>query len=360
MSEITFKSIFMRANPTIKESSLRTYVNAMNGLQKKILSEDINPLISELNGSALKNNVMGTTRVSDYANMIYKGDWIHDSTLVIDTINNNPKNTPNTKRTLYGYLKIMLKGVSNDAMSLEEYNLYHNQEAIFRKEVADIREKNREKTGMPVTDKQAENIISKEELMNFLRALTLEIKQQDKDLKKLQLTDTTAVPDYFDAQNDILYILLNTHLRLPIRNELHQLVLGKKNKMNDLTKNYLYKDGKDWFIVRNVYKTADSQVSGGQKIDKLQPELAKMYNKYVKKYNLKEGNLIFQTINTSQKYSSLLSEFFYKRSGKKISSTMLTKIINELREEDKEFINMIKALSKKRGTNIGDLLTYYL
>ena len=321
------ETIIYRANPNIKVSTLKQYKQTIARIQLEVITP-----VRLVDGEEKANELLEN----------YK--WIEDFDNVIKTIEESSRSV-NTKRTLYGYLKIFLKGLNQaNFHTLEEYKAFDVQEAKYRKENKKEIEDNRKKTGVPTTNNQSENLITKEELMLVLRSLTDDIKKGD------------------DKKLNMIYLLLNTHLRFPFRNELHNLIfVTKQSQQKDLSKNYLWRDAKTkkLFFIRNVYKTAGSQESGGQKIDELPAELAKMYRNYLKNTEIKAGEDIF-TLSNSQEYSMLLTKFFNEKTGKNISSTLLFKIISKLSEEQNEVINLLRSLSKKRGTNVGALLQYYL
>tara|TARA_R110001632_G_scaffold826_5_gene3058 strand:- start:190 stop:1164 length:975 start_codon:yes stop_codon:yes gene_type:complete len=321
------ETIIYRANPNIKVSTLKQYKQTIARIQLEVITP-----VRLVDGDEKANDLLEN----------YK--WIEDFDNVIKTIEESSRSV-NTKRTLYGYLKIFLKGLNQaNFHTLEEYKAFDGQEAKYRKENKKEIEDNRKKTGVPTTNNQSENLITKEELMLVLRSLTDDIKKGD------------------DKKLNMIYLLLNTHLRFPFRNELHNLIfVTKQSQQKDLSKNYLWRDSKTkkLFFIRNVYKTAGSQESGGQKIDELPAELAKMYRNYLKNTEIKAGEDIF-TLSNSQEYSMLLTKFFNEKTGKNISSTLLFKIISKLSEEQNEVINLLRSLSKKRGTNVGALLQYYL
>ena len=322
--------VFIRANRRSRGSTLLQYAKSLNKFELEVITP-----IRMVDGDEKANELLENYR------------WIEDFDNVIKTIEESSRSV-NTKRTIYGYLKIFLKGLNQaNFHTLEEFAAYDAEEAKYRKENKKEIEDNRKKTGVPTTNNQSENLITKEELMLVLRSLTDDIKK---------------IGGISGHRLEMIYLLLNTHLRFPFRNELYNLIfVTKKSEQKDLTKNYLWRDSKTkkLYFIRNVYKTAGSQESGGQKIDELPPELAKMYRNYIKKEQLKAGDDVFNLSN-SQEYSLLLTKFFNEKTGKNISSTLLFKIISKLSEQENEVINLLKSLSKKRGTNVGALLQYYL
>lgn len=328
---MSIESVFKRASPQIKDSTLKQYTNSI----KKLLYE----------------TQPATTTEEDEEAHTFK--WISDYEKLSLEIENS-KRSPNTKRSLYGYLKVFIKGLSNDWISLEEFKKYEEMESVHRKGVEKTRESNREKTGMPLTDNQVNNLLTIEEVQAVLSGLTEEVKKIDKGV-------VFANPDDY-----VLYVLLNIHFRFPIRNELHNLFKVSRKKYDkeysDKSENnyIIMEKDKSLTMVRNVYKTADSQTSGGQKIDTIPPELTKILKKYMKVYEIKLDESVFPSIENSVQYTRILSNKFEKLYNKKIGSTMLTKIINQLSEDEKSTIKVLRALSKKRGTNISALLDYYL
>ncbi len=332
--------VFIRANPDIKESTLKQYTKSMNKFEIEVITP-----VRLTDGDEKAEELLENYR------------WIEEFNNVIKTIEESGRSV-NTKRTIYGYLKIFLKGLNQaNFHTLEEYKAFDKEEAKYRKQNKKEIEDNRKKTGVPTTNNQSENLITKEELLLVLRNFTSQINMFGANVHFADMKDGNE-----HKKLNMIYLLLNTHLRFPFRNELHNLIfVTKQSQQKDLTKNYLWRDAKTkkLFFIRNVYKTAGSQESGGQKIDELPPELAKMYRNYLKNAEIKAGDDVF-TLSNSQEYSILLTKFFNEKTGKNISSTLLFKIISKLSEEENEVVNLLRSLSKKRGTNVGALLQYYL
>ena len=294
--------VFIRANPDIRASSLKQYTKSLNKFELEVITP-----VRLTDGDEKANELLENYR------------WIEDFDNVIKTIEESGRSV-NTKRTIYGYLKIFLKGLNQaNFHTLEEFKAFDAEEAKYRKENKKEIEKNREKTGVPTTNNQSENLITKEELMLVLRNFTSQINMFGANVHFADMKNGNE-----HKKLNMIYLLLNTHLRFPFRNELHNLLfITKKSQQKDLNKNYLWRDSKTkkLYFIRNVYKTAGSQESGGQKIDELPPELAKMYRNYLKNSELKTGDDVF-TLSNSQEYSMLLTKFFNEKTGKNISSTL--------------------------------------
>lgn len=330
---MSIEEVFKRGNPKIKDSSLKVYKGVIN----KYILDNFNILDEDEKAE------------------IYTFQWVHNAEKVIENIEKSNK-SDNTKRTFYTYIKAFLRGLGNQVETLEEWDLYDKEEVKYNNLVKEMREKNRKEKGIPLTDKQVGNLIKMDDIEVSLKTLTNEIKQID-NKENLSVEDNKKYS---------LYLILNTYLRkFPFRNELHNLYFLNKESQykkigGDITKNYLVKNGKEYRFVRNVYKTAGSKQSGGQKIDILPTELAKMFKTYLKLFNIKNYDEVFPNIKHSVDYTRLLTNYFKGATNKNVSSTILTKVINELSEDEKKFCEALKNLSKKRGTSTGSLINYYL
>jgi len=331
---MNIQEIFIRGSKKEpKESSLKVYTRAIN--------------------KYMMNNLDMTEQ--EDREKAFTFEWIFDAGKVIDNISKDETSSINSKRTLFSYIKIFLRGLSNEAEKLDEFKLYDKEEKKYEEMVKEEREKNRKEKGIPTTNKQAENLVDLKDIEASMIVLKNQIKQFDKE--KLFTPENQKIYT--------LYLLLNTHFRFPFRNELHNLIFVKGKKQfdeiynKDETKNYLLKTGKKLEFIRNVYKTAGSKKSGGRKVNDLPPELYKIYNKYLKHYSIKSGDDVFPQIKHSVDYTRLLTNHFVCSTGKCISSTLLMKIINELEEDEKKLIPFLKALSTMRGTSL-DNLDFYL
>lgn len=317
-----------------KESSLKVYTRAIN--------------------KYMMNNVPMTE--PDDLEKALTFEWVFDAEKVVANIENDEISSINSKRTLLSYLKIFMRGLSNQADKLPEFDVYDKAEKKYEDMMKAEREKNRKEKGIPTTNKQAENLVDLKDIEASMIVLKNEIKQIDK-LKQFNSEE---------QKKYTLYLLLNTHFRFPFRNELHNLIFVKGKKEfdekydKDETNNYLLKTGKKLEFIRNVYKTAGSKKSGGRKVDDLPAELTKLYNKYIKHFAIKSGEDMFPQIKNSVDYTRLLTNHFVASTNKNISSTLLMKIINELEEDHKKLIPFLKALSLKRGTSVDNIIEYYM
>ncbi len=340
--------VFRRANPDVKDTTLKQYITTIRKFMYEV-------------------NIMIEPEDREQA---YKFEWVADSDKVINEIENSSR-TPNTRRTLYGYLKQFTKGLSNDYVSLPEFKLYGEKHTEYIDKVKETREKNKEETGMPLTDKQKDNLIEKNDIEIFMKTLTNQVKLIYAN-KKINNEDELGALT--------IYILLNTYLRFPFRNELYNLQYTTEKKSINKTGNYLIRmPDKSLILNRVEYKTAAIY---GEKRDPFPPELTKMYNKYLKiikpnkanpymfpyimKYDkervIKTGDKAGTIVkgNPQQEYSRFITNKFNEQTGKKVGSTILMKVINQLSEEEKGVVELLKNLSMKRGTSIPALLEYYL
>ena len=323
--------VFRRANPDVKESTLKQYITTI----RKFMYDC---------------NVMIEPEDREQA---YKFEWIADTDKVINEIENSSR-TPNTRRTLYGYLKQFTKGLSNDYVSLPEFKLYGEKHTEYINKVKETRDKNKEETGMPLTDKQKDNLIDMKDIEVFTKTLTYQTSY---------LYSQKEINNEGELGVLTIYILLNTYLRFPIRNELYNLQYTTEKKSINNSGNYLIRmPDKSLILNRVEYKTAGVY---GEKRDPFPPELTKMYNKYLKKVKpTKDNPYVFPYImkysSPKSEYSRFITKKFNEQTGKNVGSTILMKVINQLSEEEKGVVELLKNLSMKRGTSIPALLEYYL
>jgi hypothetical protein len=325
------------SNDPIKESTMKSYKSGISKLIKELEAEED----------------------KDY-------NWCFDCEKTIDHINNSSRSN-NSKKTIYSYLEIFMRGLSPDWKGLEQITRYNDEKKKLQENIDATAQKNKEECGMALTDKQKENILDKKDLEVYVKTLTNKIKQIAKKEN----------PDLEDLKQYTIYILINTWLRLPIRNELWNMYFLRDNKYDpendiqpDKDKNWFILTKDSAYIIRNVYKTAGAKKNGGTKIYKLHSDLIKIYKKYFKFANIyitpkyKQMQNVFPYFNDYNngniEISRLISNEFKKETGKCIASTLLMKIIFQLNEEQNEAIKYIKWLSMMRGTSMDVLATNYL
>ena len=323
-------------NDPIKASTMKSYKSAISKLITEINKEDDNDF-----------------------------DWVFSPDKVIDHISKSSR-SDNSKKTIYSYLEIFLRGLSPDWQGLPELQVYKDEKKRLQDIITQTAIDNKAKTGMSLTNNQVANLIEKKDIEVFLKTLKNQIKEIH---KKDDFTND-------DLRIYTIYMLINTWLRIPVRNEIWNLKLWRvRNVGFEGIKDTLSKDnnyllitpkqdkGKEAHIIRNVYKTADSKKSGGTKEYEMKEDLFKMYRKYFKTANIYQ-NSVFPYFDKYEdgnvEVSRLISQAFHKETGKNVASTLLMKIFFELSEEGKDVLEYIKWISYMRGTSMDVLGTNYL
>lgn len=167
-------------------------------------------------------------------------------------------------------------------------------------------------------EKQLKNWLSLTELTEFKNNLLL-------DLPKKFIT-------FDDYKKLMKYLILETHLELPLRNDLVDAQVYEEKdfiKIDEVnTTNYLVLGTKKGYLVLNNYKTSGTY--GRKKLD-LSPELFKIWKRFYKiiiQYSNNRYIFIKEDQNkmTRNEYTKFFGSIF-KQLGKNISSTMIRHIV---------------------------------
>lgn len=167
-------------------------------------------------------------------------------------------------------------------------------------------------------EKQLKNWLSLTELTEFKNNLLL-------DLPKKFIT-------FDDYKKLMKYLILETHLELPLRNDLVDAQVYEEKdfiKIDEVnTTNYLVLGTKKGYLVLNNYKTSGTY--GRKKLD-LSPELFKIWKRFYKiiiQYSNNRYIFIKEDQNkmTRNEYTKFFGSIF-KSLGKNISSTMIRHIV---------------------------------
>ncbi len=167
-------------------------------------------------------------------------------------------------------------------------------------------------------EKQLKNWLSLAELTEFKNNLLLDLP------KKFNTFD--------DYKKLMKYLILETHLELPLRNDLVDAQVYDEKDFSKIeevnTTNYLVLGTKKGYLVLNNYKTSGTY--GRKKLD-LSPELFKIWKKFYKiiiQYSKNRYIFIKEDQNkmTRNEYTKFFGSIF-KSLGKNISSTMIRHIV---------------------------------
>jgi hypothetical protein len=174
-----------------------------------------------------------------------------------------------------------------------------------------------------ISEKQKPNFISYAELEKYIK----KIKKDITPLKKATFI-TSSERDLFHV-----YMMLEFLIRYPLRNDLSGMKLLTKtefNKLKEKTENYLVKEKNKMIVYLYEYKTNKNYGEVKFEIDK---SMKTIFNMYIKRLNLKNGDYLLQQVRdkdkslSRNKLSQMLNNNSQKYIGKNISTTMIRKIV---------------------------------
>ena len=190
-----------------------------------------------------------------------------------------------------------------------------------------------------ISEKQKVNFAPFEEVVEMTNKMANELKGWKK--KELSAKEKTLLQ---------VYLVYMIHLQLPMRNELagmEAITKRKYNSMSDKEKesgNWLVMEKNKMFMSLNEYKTQKTYKEITFPVPK---DLEKLLRAYIRKYGM--GVLLTTSTGktiTRNQLSQLLLKFSQKYIGKKVSTTMLRKIVlshkfSEVNEEKKKMANIM-------------------
>ncbi len=199
-----------------------------------------------------------------------------------------------------------------------------------------------------VNEKQAQNMITREELDN-------EIDEYGKLIKVLKLSNKEKLTPQ-EYKQLLIYVVLRFHQEIALRNDLATVIyMSQKhyNKLDEDDKEHLnvYIPDSQKLILNN-YKTSS-------KYDEIIIDIPNHINKLLKllikqnPHNNPTHQLLMKPNGTSftkGEYSNLLIGFFKRRIGKSISTTLLRKIYLS---KYKDVLKEMKEDAKKMGHSLG-------
>ena len=281
----------------IKDSTLKIYISNIKKLSKK------------LNNGEEKGGVEWLKSVKNVDEKLDKDDDGNDKPL-----------SYTTKRNYYNSIIIYLQALNSE----EKYN-------DLIKEYTEIRDKlnkqyEDEQANNTFSEKQSKNMATIDEIHQVIVDIGNELK--DKDIKN---KNTLNVREKSMLQ---VYIILNIHLMMPLRNDLANTQIIQKRTFNKLTEedkkhtNFLVTEKNKYWFCLNDYKT--SKVYKEKCID-IPDELKKTLRFYFRIMNKKPDDYLLtqsdnETPMTRNQISQLLTKTFKKRLDKSISTTLLRKI----------------------------------
>tara|TARA_R110000787_G_scaffold3291_2_gene13070 strand:+ start:285 stop:1358 length:1074 start_codon:yes stop_codon:yes gene_type:complete len=301
----------------------------------------------------------------------YDQEWVQDIEWIDEKINSlNLK--PTTERNYYVALMIITEGYnggkySNKWENLPEYLHFSNKTDELNKDY-----NNKVNSNNGLTESQAENLCSVDEIVAVLNKLTPNIRSYRAGL------DWSSGPGAINkSESDtfMAYVLVSLYLELPLRNELASLIFITKRDMNavpmDERQNYFIDNGKEGAeIIRYKYKTVAKHGPITIKLDKPLTQLLRTWIKYrniSKKIVLDEHNFIFPDLQAKKGSTSSTAElnltknlnrFFILYLGKKISTTLLAKITTR-DKVDPDTLQALALAATRRGTSMGVIANIY-
>ena len=306
MDKGKLSDLIKEARPNIKESTIKMYVGNLMKLMKMMDQDDLK--------------------------------FLKDIDKVKDKLSEKHFTT---QRNYYNSIIIYLMTKKDDKI-VEEYNDIRDE--LNKKYVDD------NASGV-ISDKQKGNFVELSEIKKMISDI-----ENDLQLKKVKKKDTINKKEETLL---MVYVILNILIRIPLRNDLSNMILLKKtqyNKLSDKEKednNYLVMEKGGLKFVLNDYKTSKKYK---EKILNIPKDLEKILRMYLKRMDFKVNDIIFPISRNG--LSQLLIKTSKKYLDKSISTTMLRKIVatdllGDVKKAESE-------LSKKMGTDISTIKSVYV
>ncbi len=246
-----------------------------------------------------------------------------------------------TQRNYYNSIIIYLM-TKKDKKIVEEYNEIRDE--LNKKYIDD------NSSGI-ISDKQKNNFVELDEIKKMIKDIS-----NDLNIPKLKKKSSISKKE----ENLLMvYVILNILIRIPLRNDLSNMILLKKTQYNKLSNkdkednNYLVMEKGLLKFILNDYKTSKKYK---EKILNIPKDLEKILRMYIKRMDFKVNDIIFPLSRNG--LSQLLIKTSKKYLNKSISTTMLRKIVatdllGDVKKAEKE-------VSKKMGTDISTIKNVYV
>ena len=279
MEEI--KASIWKLRPNLKETTVKQYIASLKKLQKNFETDNFDFLNFP---ESVREQLEGPQK---------NGKTLHFT----------------SQRNMYTAIIIYLLIWKGDPLVDDNIKIYEE----WRDEL-NVQYEKQQESGI-ISDKQAPNFITKDELLSF-------IKTMKKDIKK-------------DKQTYMVYVLFEILTRIPVRNDLAGLTLlnysdkDKGGPTNYLVKNKgfgtgLKKDTGGFTFVDNQFKTNKKYGTLEIPIEGTS-ELALILRSYIYFNDFKRNDVLFPI--TQNYLSQLLIKYSKQYIGKSISTTLIRKII---------------------------------
>lgn len=305
MSKENLKEIISKARPNVKESTLKMYVSNLNKLMKIMDADDFSFL----------------TNVTNVKEKLAEKHYT-------------------TQRNYYNSIIVYLMSKDKDEKLIEKYNEIRDE--LNSKYLED------QQSGV-ISEKQKNNFISLEELKSMISNI-----RNDLNIPKLKKKTELSSQEYKLLQS---YVILEILVRIPMRNDLSNLIKISKKEYNKLTDkqkeddNYLVLEKTSAMFILNDYKTSKKYK---EKIIKIPKDLEKIIRMYIRMNG--NSNILFPLSRNA--LSQLLIKTSKKYLNKSISTTMIRKIVAS--ELLGDVTKAEKELENKMGTDIETIKKVYV
>lgn len=260
---MNYKAIISEARPSLKESSIKSYDSKLKAISKLISNEWLSMSV---------NDLITSVESLDKKELYKKG--------------------------LYASIVVLFSAIQKPQDDIDQVKFKLKEKA------EDYNELNNINTDTLASENQQNNIISYNDLVQYVNELSKHTETQ---------------------QEHMIYVILKLHLDYPYRNDLAGIrYVGKRefNKANKSENNYLYEDKKklSWYFFQE-----DTTKTKPEEFQPLSAPASKLVRAYIKKWNISKGETLFPI--TKNNLSQVMTKTSQKYIGKNISTLLVRKII---------------------------------
>jgi len=308
------------------------------------MAENLNEIISKSRPTAKENTIKVYERNIKY---VMKGlgvenyDFVKNLDEIMVFLSSK---AITTQRNYLNALIILIMALNHDNIYDELIKKYDEQ----REKLTEQYDKDQETN--TISDKQKPNFISFEELKDMIETIGKELKGYKK--RVLNGKDFLLLT---------MYVILQIHIRLPLRNDLAGMILIKKREYNKLelkdkeTTNYLVLEKSNMFFSLNEYKTSKKYKEVKIDIPKDLQRLLKSFINVIG-HSTQTGQELFRSSMGTPISRNQLSQLLIKTSqhyiGKNISTTIIRKIVcsHKFADKNEEKEELAKVLCHSTST----------
>ena len=308
------KQQIMTFKPKIKPSTLDNYIKTLEQIRKFMKKKDYDFIFNQPEDTIefLHNMKNKTGTAISY---LTKRNYLNAFIVLLQA------QDPPNKELIAKYMKLR-----------DEYNNKYNKDQKDSK----------------ISEKQAPNFITLEELDEMLKQMRADIAQKGlfkkENLNRDEKTQLKA------------YIIFHFHRTLPVRNELAGIKLIGKREYNKLSKddkeknNYLINMRPNYEVSLGDYKT---NKHWGIKIHIIDKQTEILLKKWIKINNIQKGDVIFPMMSRTD-LSNLLINYSKRYINKNVSTTMIRKAhASENIHAKKDIIRLADIMTHKPSTHMG-------